>query len=88
LKRAVEFPDAHTIASGLRVPKAIGDFLILKILRQSNRGAISIDDEEMIRVGREVVQAKASSLLLKLPPASPLLSRSGPQAKFIPANAW
>ena len=53
-KTAVEFPDAHTIASGLRVPKAIGDFLILKILRQSYGGAISIDDEEMIRVGREV----------------------------------
>jgi len=34
-KNAAEIPDAHTIASGLRVPKAIGDFLILKILRES-----------------------------------------------------
>ncbi len=53
-KNAVEFQDAHTIASGLRVPKAIGDFLILKILRESNGGAIAVDDEEMIRVAREV----------------------------------
>jgi threonine synthase len=53
-KTAAEFPDAHTIASGLRVPKAIGDFLILNILRQSNGGAIAIDDVEMIRIGREV----------------------------------
>ena len=53
-KTAAEFPDAHTIASGLRVPKAIGDFLILNILRQSNGGAIAVDDEEMIRVAREV----------------------------------
>jgi threonine synthase len=53
-KTAAEFPDAHTIASGLRVPKAIGDFLILNILRQSNGGAIAIDDKEMIRVAREV----------------------------------
>jgi len=53
-KTAAEFPDAHTIACGLRVPKAIGDFLILNILRQSNGGAIAIDDEEMIRVAREV----------------------------------
>jgi threonine synthase len=53
-KNAAEVLDAHTIASGLRVPKAIGDFLILNILRQSNGGAIPIDDEEMIRVGREV----------------------------------
>jgi len=53
-KSAGEVSNAHTIASGLRVPKAIGDFLILNILRQSNGGAIAIEDEEMIRVGREV----------------------------------
>jgi len=53
-KNATEVLDAHTIASGLRVPKAIGGFLILNILCQSNGGAIAIDDEEMIRVAREV----------------------------------
>ena len=53
-RTAAEFPDAHTIASGLRVPKAIGDFIMLKILRESNGGAIAVDDEEMIRVAREV----------------------------------
>ena len=53
-KTAAEFPDAQTIASGLRVPKAIGDFLMLNILRQSKGGAIAVDDEEMIRVTREV----------------------------------
>src|SRR5712671_6242265 len=53
-KNATEIPDAHTIASGLRVPKALGDFLILKILRESNGGAIAVDDEEMIRLAREV----------------------------------
>jgi len=51
---ATEFPQAHTCASGLRVPKAIGDFLILKILRQSNGGAVAVDDEKMMRVTREV----------------------------------
>jgi threonine synthase len=51
---AAEFPDARTCASGLRVPKAIGDFLMLNILRQSNGGAVAVDDEEMIRVTREV----------------------------------
>jgi threonine synthase len=53
-KNAAEVLDAHTVASGLRVPKAIGDFLILNILRQSNGGAIAIDDEEMIQVIHEV----------------------------------
>jgi threonine synthase len=51
---AAEFPDARTFAAGLRVPKAIGDFLILNILRESNGGAIAVDDEEMIRSAREV----------------------------------
>src|SRR5206468_761625 len=51
---AAEFPDAHTCASGLRVPKAIGDFIILNILRESDGGAVAVDDEEMIRVTREV----------------------------------
>jgi threonine synthase len=53
-KSAAEFPNPHTIAAGLRVPKAIGDFLILKILRDSNGGAIAVDDKDMIRVTREV----------------------------------
>ena len=53
-KFAGEFPNAHTVASGLRVPKAIGDFLMLNILRTSKGGAIAVDDEEMIRTVREV----------------------------------
>ena len=53
-KFAAEFSNAHTAASGLRVPKAIGDFLMLEILRKSNGGAVAIDDDEMIRAVREV----------------------------------
>jgi threonine synthase len=55
---APEFPNAHTLASGLRVPKAIGDFLMLDILRKSNGGAIAVDDETMLRVGRGVGTAE------------------------------
>src|SRR5205814_2350561 len=53
-KFASEIPHAHTIASGLRVPKAIGDSLILNILRQSNGGVVAVDDEEILRSTREV----------------------------------
>ena len=53
-KFAAEFPNAHTVASGLRVPKAIGDFLMLNILYESKGGAIAVDDDEMIRTVREV----------------------------------
>jgi threonine synthase len=45
---APEFENAHTAASGLRVPKAIGDFIMLDILRTSGGGAIAVTDEEMI----------------------------------------
>ena len=51
---AAEFPNAQTCASGLRVPKAVGDFLMLRILRESKGGAVTVDDDEMLRVGREV----------------------------------
>jgi len=51
---APEFPNAHTVASGLRVPKAVGDFIMLQILRESGGGAITIEDDEMIRVTRDV----------------------------------
>ena len=47
------FPDARTLASGLRVPKALGDFLVLKAIRESGGAAISVTDEEMIDAGLE-----------------------------------
>jgi threonine synthase len=51
---AAVFPDAHTCASGLRVPKAVGDFLMLRILRESNGGAVAVDDQTMIKITSEV----------------------------------
>src|SRR2546421_2108786 len=57
-KSAAEFPNAHTLSAGLRGPKAIGDFLILKILRQSNGGAIAVNDEEMLRLAAEVASSE------------------------------
>jgi threonine synthase len=48
-KRSSEaFPGAHTVASGLRVPKALGDFLVLRALRESGGVAISVTDEDML----------------------------------------
>jgi threonine synthase len=51
---ADEFPNAETTASGLRVPKAIGDFLILDALRASGGTAISVTDEELIEAVRDI----------------------------------
>jgi threonine synthase len=43
--------EAHTVASGLRVPKALGDFLVLRAVRESEGTAISVSDEEMLDGG-------------------------------------
>lgn len=40
--------EAKTIADGLRVPSAVGDFLILRVLRESGGTAVSVSDEEMM----------------------------------------
>jgi threonine synthase len=53
-RTADEFPNAATIASGLRVPRAIGDFLILDALRASGGTAVSVTDEELIAATREI----------------------------------
>ncbi|MBV9216500.1 MAG: threonine synthase [Acidobacteria bacterium] len=45
---ADEFKNAATVASGLRVPKAIGDFLILDAIRASGGTAIAVDDAELV----------------------------------------
>ena len=42
---------AHTVASGLRVPKPLGDFLILKAVRESGGTAIAVSDAELVDAG-------------------------------------
>ncbi len=55
---ADEFENASTVASGLRVPKAIGDFLILDAVRASGGTAISVTDEELTAAVREIGAAE------------------------------
>jgi threonine synthase len=55
---ADEFPNAETVASGLRVPKAIGDFLILDAIRASKGAALAVTDEELIEATREIGAAE------------------------------
>jgi len=40
--------NAHTLASGLRVPKSFADALILKDLRESNGAAVAVSDESIL----------------------------------------
>lgn len=55
---ADEFENAATVASGLRVPKAIGDFLILDAIRASGGRAIAVSDEELVAAVREIGAAE------------------------------
>ena len=53
-QRSEFWKDAHTAASGLRVPKPLGDFLMLDAVRASGGTAIAVTDEEMLDAGLEL----------------------------------
>lgn len=42
------FPDPQTLAAGMRVPAAIGDFLVIRTVRESGGTAITVSDGEMV----------------------------------------
>jgi threonine synthase len=52
--RSEFFENAHTVASGLRVPKALGDFLVLNAVRDSGGTAVAVNDDEMIQATVEL----------------------------------
>lgn len=54
------WPDPETVAFGITVPKALGDFLILRALYESSGCAIAIDDEEILRVQRLVATTEGA----------------------------
>ena len=55
---ADEFENAATVASGLRVPKAVGDFLILDALRASKGAAVAVSDTELLAAVGEIGAAE------------------------------
>lgn len=57
-QRSDFWKDAHTVAAGLRVPKALGDFLMLDAIRKSGGVAVAITDEEMLDAGAELGAAE------------------------------
>jgi threonine synthase len=64
-ERAAMWDNAHTVADGLRVPRAIGDFLVLRAIRASGGTAVAVSDvsmvEGMLEIGRlESIQPSSS----------------------------
>jgi len=52
MNRAEPWQNAKTVADGLRVPSAIGDFLMLQVLRESHGTGVAVSDGEMIEYAR------------------------------------
>jgi len=61
-EHAPRWEDAQTIAAGIRVPQAIGDFLVLRAVRESAGFAIAVEDAAISAAVDEV--ARAEGLLL------------------------
>ena len=53
-ERSTMWQNAKTVADGLRVPKAIGDFLVLRAIRESGGGAVAVSDRDMVGAMREL----------------------------------
>ena len=62
LEFAERWEDAHTIAMGIRVPRAVGDFLILRAVRESGGAALAVSDNAIAAAVRDV--ARDDGLLL------------------------
>ena len=64
VEHAERWENAETIAAGIRVPRAVGDFLILRAVRESGGKALAVGDDA---IGRAVVQAAKQDGLLLCP---------------------
>lgn len=61
-EHAERWEDAHTVAAGIRVPKAVGDFLILRAVRESGGKALGVGDPAILQAVEDC--AKRDGLLL------------------------
>ena len=64
VEHAERWEDAHTVAAGIRVPRAVGDFLILRAVRQSGGKALGVGDPAILKA---VEDAAAKDGLLLCP---------------------
>ena len=53
-EKAAPWENAHTAADGLRVPRAIGDFLVLRAVRESGGTGVAVSDADMIAAMRQI----------------------------------
>jgi len=75
------FPNAATLASGLRVPGPLGDFLVLRMLRQTKGTALTVTDDEMLAAGKELASLEG---IFAAPEGAATVSA----ARKLAASAW
>ena len=56
--QGADITNPHTIAAGLRVPRAIGDFIMLEILGKSGGTGISVSDDQLLAAVKEIGAAE------------------------------
>ncbi len=54
--KAEFFQGASTVASGIRVPSALGDFLVLDAVRSSGGTALTVTDDELLETWHETAE--------------------------------
>ncbi|MGW6277300.1 threonine synthase [Kribbella sp. NPDC055071] len=60
LPESEPWPDAHTVAFGITVPKALGDFLVLQAIAETNGCAVAVDDEDILSEQHEVARLEGT----------------------------
>jgi threonine synthase len=56
------YPDAHSIAAGLRVPKPLGDRMMLRAIRASDGTAIAVSDDAIVKMTETALRVEGIAL--------------------------
>ncbi|RWR07514.1 threonine synthase [Siminovitchia fortis] len=60
-KRESEFwPDSRTVAFGINVPKALGDFLVLQAIYETNGCALAVKDEDILKEQKNIIRKEGA----------------------------
>jgi threonine synthase len=59
---AEPWQDASTVAAGIRVPAAVGDFLILRAVRESGGAALAVNDDDILAARHHVASSEGTLL--------------------------
>lgn len=81
LDHAPVWEDAQTIAPGLRVPAAVGDYLILNIIRKTNGTAVAVDDSEILKSMKALAKSEGIAL-------APEAAATYAASKYLKNDGW